>query len=70
MKFIIFLFLLVLSFSSLANDGVITEEKSSFAIEASVDANPGKRKKSRKGKRTNKRRKRKCAKWGRKGFAG
>ena len=70
MKFIISLFLLVLSFSSFANNGVVTEEKQSFSIEASVDANPGRKKKARKGKRTNKKRKRKCAKWGRRGFAG
>ena len=59
-----------MSFSSLANDGVITEKQTSFSIEASVDAYPGKKKKSRKSKRMNKKRKRKCSKWSRKGFAG
>ena len=61
MKIIIALFLLM-SFSSLANDGIVAE-KTSYSIETSIDAYPGgKKKKNRKGKRANKKRMKHCRK--------
>ncbi len=59
-----------MSFLSSAGTDVTVDFSKSTSIEAALyPGQPGK-KKSRKGKRTNKKRKRKCAKWSRKGFAG
>jgi len=64
MKIIITLFLLM-SFSSLANDGIVAE-KTSYSIEASYGPGyPGgkkNKKKGRKGKRANKKRNKMCRK--------
>jgi hypothetical protein len=68
MKFIVFLSLFFLSFTSSANVEVSDETKQDVVTEYSIGNDRGKKK--RKAKRTNKRRKRKCQQFGRKSYAG
>lgn len=70
MKFLIFLSLIFLSFTSSANMEVSNEVKKDITTELTINNDRGRGKKSRKAKRTNKRRKRKCQQFGRKSYAG
>lgn len=70
MKFLIFLSLIFLSFTSSANMETTSETKKDVATELTINNDRGRGKKSRKAKRTNKRRKRKCQHFGRKAYAG
>lgn len=68
MKFIIALSLISFSFFASAESTTQNFEQSS-SIEASI-AGPGKKSKAKRARRTNRKRKRKCAKFGRRSFAG
>lgn len=68
MKFLVFLSLFFLSFTSSASVAVSSETKQDVVTEYTIGNDRGK--KSRKAKRTNKRRKRKCQQFGRKAYAG
>ncbi len=70
MKFLIFLSLILLSFTSSAKMEVASETKKDIATELTINKDRGRGKKSRKAKRTNKKRKRKCQQFGRKSYAG
>lgn len=68
MKFLVFLSLFFLSFTSSASVAVSSETKQDVVTEYSIGNDRGKKK--RKANRTNKRRKRKCQQFGRKSYAG
>lgn len=71
MKFVISLLLICLSFGASASDNVSSTIKKDAAIETIIGFDRGKKnKRNRRNKRINKKRKRKCAKWGRKSYAG
>ncbi len=70
MKLLICISLFLLSFTSSANMEVTNEIKKDVATELTINNDRGRGKKSRKAKRTNKRRKRKCQQFGRKAYAG
>ncbi len=71
MKFILSLFVIGLSFTSLAHTETLSsvESKKNANITTVVDYDRGKRK-NRKNRRMNKKRKRKCNQWGRRAYAG
>ena len=68
MKLLITLSIVSLSFLASANSEFGIEKQDNTSFELYIGADRGK--KSRKSKRINKKRKRKCAKWSRKGYAG
>lgn len=69
MKYLVSFSLLFFAFVASANsDNVAADDRKNVTIESSIGGDRGK--KARKGKRTNKKRKRKCAQFSRRGFAG
>lgn len=69
MKFILSSLLVLFSFVASANDVTTVDTEKKATVELSIHGDRG-RKKSKKTRRINKKRKRKCAKFGRKSFAG
>jgi Skp family chaperone for outer membrane proteins len=69
MKFLISSAFLLLMFSASASE-MTTTNASKEATQTVLSEYPGPGKGARKNKRINKKRKRKCSKWGRKSFAG
>ena len=68
MKLLVTISLISMSFLSSASNDVISDINNEVSIEMSIGGDRGK--KARKNKRINKKRKRACAKFGRRGFAG